>query len=77
MRVSFEAALKDAAALGDDAVRQITPSATQAVAGTPDAELRPDLEMSTASATALRYGALIALLNRQVQLDSLAMTGNQ
>jgi len=77
MRVSFEAALKEAAGRGDDAVRQIAPSAEQAVAGTPDAELRPDLEMATASATALRYGALIDLLNRQGQLLSLAVTGNQ
>ncbi len=77
LRISFEAALKEAAAHGDNAVRDLVPRAEQAVAGTPDAELRQDTEMATASATALRYGALVALLNREVQIESLAMTGNQ
>jgi len=76
LRTSFEQALKDAAAQGDDAVRQFAPKVEQAVVGTPEAELRPDLEMSTASGTAGRYGALIALFNRELQVESLAITGN-
>jgi len=77
MRTTFEAALKEAAVRGDDAVRALTPTVEQAVAGTPDAELRLDLEMSTASGTAMRYGALVTVLNRQLQLDSLALQGDK
>ena len=77
LRASFEDALKAAAAQGDDAVRQVVPDVKQAVAGTPDAELRPDLEMATASGTAGRYGALVTLMSRQMQLENLAITGNQ
>ncbi|HWA90280.1 MAG TPA: hypothetical protein VG889_09615 [Rhizomicrobium sp.] len=77
MRVSFETALKEAAAQGDTAVQALVPSAEQAVAGTPEAELRLDLEMSTASGTAQRYGALVTLLNRQLQLDSIALQGDK
>lgn len=77
MRATFEAALKEAAAKGDDAVKALTPQVEQAVAGTPEAELRLDLQMSTATGTALRYGALVSLLNRQLQLDSLALQGDK
>ena len=77
MRTTFEAALKEAAAKGDDAVQALTPQVEQAVAGTPEAELRLDLQMSTATGTALRYGALVSLLNRQLQLDSLALQGDK
>ena len=77
MRTTFEAALKEAAIRGDDAVQALTPTVEQAVAGTPDAELRLDLEMSTASGTAMRYGALVTVMNRQLQLDSLALQGDK
>jgi flagellar basal-body rod protein FlgB len=75
LRVSFENALKEAAQSGDDAVRGLKFEAQPAVAGTPDAELRVDLELATASATALRYDALIAIMDRQSQMDSLAVRG--
>lgn len=77
MRTTFEAALKEAAIRGDDAVQTFKPAVEQAVAGTPDAELRLDLEMSTASGTAMRYGALVTVMNRQLQLDSLALQGDK
>ena len=76
LRLSFEKALADAAGKGDEAVSQVTPQVERIPAGTRDSELRLDLEMATASSTAGRYGALIELLNRQLQLDALAMTGN-
>jgi flagellar basal-body rod protein FlgB len=75
LRVSFENALKQAAGLGDAAVRQLKFEAEPAVAGTPDAELRVDLELATASATALRYDALLSIIDRQSQMDSLAIKG--
>lgn len=77
LRVNFESALKEAAARGDDAVRQVALSAQRVAPGASDETLRVDLEMATASATALRYGALIEILNRQGQLKSLAITGNR
>lgn len=76
LRVTFEKALQEAALQGDEAVRQVQPQIERLPAGTAEGELRLDLEMATASTTALRYGALIEVLNRQGQLDSLAITGN-
>jgi flagellar basal-body rod protein FlgB len=76
LRVSFEQALKDAAAKGPAAVKDVVATATRGRVGTADAELRPDLELATASATSLRYGALIDLLSRQMQLESIAVKGN-
>jgi flagellar basal-body rod protein FlgB len=76
LRVNFEGALKDAATRGDDAVRQVALDAERTATAASEGELRVDLEMATASATALRYGALIEVLNRQGQLKSLAITGS-
>ena len=75
LRVSFEDALKQAAAGGDDAVRALTFTAVPARAGTPDAETRVDLELARQSATALRYDALIQILNHKVQMHSEAVRG--
>ncbi|MEI9997598.1 MAG: hypothetical protein WDM91_23590 [Rhizomicrobium sp.] len=76
LRVRFEQALADAAAKGPAAIAAVTPEVGQAPAGTPDGELRLDLEMSNDAMTATRYGALIDILNRQLQMQSLAITGN-
>lgn len=77
LRLSFEDALKQAALRGDDAVRQVSPLAERAMPGTPEGELRVDLEMATASATATRYSALIEMLSRQGQIESEALTGTR
>jgi flagellar basal-body rod protein FlgB len=72
--VSFEAALAAAAARGPRAVDEVTPqvaTASGAVAG----EVRLDQELTTASATALRYAALIDVLGRHLQLHSLITGG--
>jgi flagellar basal-body rod protein FlgB len=76
LRVSFEQALQQAALSGDDAVRDVQPSVARAPSNTPDGELRLDLETGTAAGTALRYSALIEVLDRQTQMQSLAITGN-
>ncbi|HEY0301982.1 MAG TPA: hypothetical protein VGC36_11635 [Rhizomicrobium sp.] len=76
LRVTFEQALTDAAARGDAAVRAVTPAVERIAAGGVDAELRLDLEMATASGTAGRYGAIVDILNRRLQMQSLAITGN-
>jgi len=77
LRANFEAALKEAASRGDDAVKALQPTIERAVAGTPDAKLRADKEMGTAAGTALRYNALIQILNRQMQIESQALEGNR
>jgi flagellar basal-body rod protein FlgB len=72
VRVSFEKELSQAALRGPDAVRALEPRFEVAAAG--DA-LRLDLELATASSTAGRYGALVELLNRQLQLRAIAVKG--
>jgi flagellar basal-body rod protein FlgB len=76
LRLSFERALVNAAARGPDAVHATTPHVARISAGAPDGQLRLDLELATASATALRYSALIELLNRQMQTEALAIKGS-
>jgi flagellar basal-body rod protein FlgB len=76
LQLTFEQALNDAAAKGDDAVSQVEPRIEPVPAGKDGGELRLDLEMATAAGTAGRYGALIDILNRQMQIEALAATGN-
>jgi flagellar basal-body rod protein FlgB len=77
LRASFEDALKQAAAQGDDAVKAFQPTIARAAAGTPEAKLRTDLEMGNAAGTALRYSALVQVLNRQMQIQQIAYQGEK
>lgn len=77
VRVTFETALRDAAARGPEALRGVAPRFEQEPAQAPGAALRLDLELATASETAARYAALIDLMNRQVQLNRTAIRGGQ
>jgi flagellar basal-body rod protein FlgB len=74
VRVAFEEALVHAAGRGTDAVRGVAPRLRQAGSGEP---LRLDLELATASSTAARYSALVELLGRQIQMQSLSITGTK
>lgn len=74
LRVTFEQALADAAGRGEAAIRAVRPRIEGAPAGE---TVRTDLELATASATASRYAALAELLNRRLQMESIAVTGNQ
>jgi flagellar basal-body rod protein FlgB len=76
LRVNFEDALRAAAAEGTDAVRALKIEATPVEPGTTEANLRVDLELATASATALRYDSLVEILNRQSQMESLGTKGS-
>jgi flagellar basal-body rod protein FlgB len=76
LRVSFEQALVDAAARGDAAVENVTPQIDNIPFAARDGQLRPDLELATASTTFQRYGGMIEVLDRQLQLQELAITGN-
>lgn len=74
LRVSFEQALAAAAPRGEAAIRSVQPRIESAPAGE---TLRLDLELATASSTALRYAALTEMLSRQMRLEAIAITGNQ
>ena len=77
LRVSFEDQLRDAARTGEDAVRKVEPRFVRTVANDSDAKVRLDLEMASASQTSLRYSALIDVLNRQMEISHLAVTGGR
>jgi flagellar basal-body rod protein FlgB len=73
VRVSFETALAQAAQRGPGAVQAVAPRFESAAAGE---ALRLDLEMAVASSTSGRYGALVELLSRQLQLRAIAVKGS-
>lgn len=73
MKVSFEEALQAAAPRGVDAVRAVRADILPAIDEVGNGDLRLDLEIATASSTAGRYGALVEILNRQLQIDALAL----
>ncbi len=77
LKVSFEEALVRAATKGVDAIGAVKPEITSAVDEFGNAGLRIDLEIATASSTAGRYGALVEILNRQLQIHSLALSGTR
>ena len=77
LRVSFEEALKSAAGRGPDAVRAMRPEVQRAEPGPMGSEMRLDLELATASETAMRYAALLDLLGRQMQISRTVIRGGQ
>lgn len=74
-RVDFEGALREAAGLGSQAVRQVEPQLVRE--GAPQGEIRLDQELATAAETSMRYAALINLLARQMQISRTAIRGGQ
>lgn len=77
LRVSFEQQLQDAAKQGSDAARAVQPQFIRAAPERASSELRLDLEMASASQTALRYAALVDVLSRQMQIARSAVQGGQ
>lgn len=77
VRVSFEAALAEAAQAGSAAVAAVRPRLTSDPLFQPGDALRLDLEMAEAASTAGRYGALVELLNRHAQISALAVSGGR
>jgi flagellar basal-body rod protein FlgB len=75
VRVRFEEALAAAAKQGRQAVNGVQPVVE--TDPTVPAGVRLDLELATASETALRYSALTDLLGRQLQMHSIAVTGSR
>lgn len=68
--LSFEKSLAAAADEGAGAVRAVQPSMSR-----DQHDMRLDLELSTASSTSLRYAALIDILSRQLEVETLAIKG--
>lgn len=77
LRVTFEDALRSAARRGPGAAAGVTPRLQQLGSSISDREMRLDLELATASETALRYAALIDLLGRQMQISRTVIRGGQ
>jgi flagellar basal-body rod protein FlgB len=73
--VEFEAELRRVASEGVEAISGFQPEIATEGSSMPGDELRLDLEMASASATALRYAALTDILNRQMQISHLAVKG--
>ncbi|HEX8669704.1 MAG TPA: hypothetical protein VF727_15165 [Allosphingosinicella sp.] len=74
LRVSFEQALASAAQGGLASVDAVRPLVAADASG---AGVRVDMELATAAETSSRYAALVDLLGRQMQLESLAVSGNR
>ena len=77
LHVSFEDTLRVAASRGDQAIRAVEPSVKRAELSRLRKEMRLDLELATASETAMRYAALIDLLGRQMQITRVVVRGGQ
>lgn len=73
--VDFEAELQRALTKGVDAIKDYQPGIAESPVAIEGGDVRLDLEMATASETALRYAALTDVLNRQMQLSHLAVKG--
>lgn len=65
VHVSFEDSLRSAAAKGSGAISDVAPKMRL---DSGSAEMRLDLELSTASQTAMRYRALLTVLGQQMAL---------
>lgn len=68
VRVSFEESLRAAASSGAEAIRAVEPRVFVET-GDGAETMRLDLELATASQTAMRYRALVDILGRQMALQ--------
>ena len=76
VRVSFESELAAAAAKGEDSVRALPLEIVEA-SPTANQSVRMDLELADQSETAMRYGALVDVLARELQLQRTIIRGGQ
>jgi flagellar basal-body rod protein FlgB len=75
-RVSFEEDLRQAATRGADAINAIEPQTFVDPTASGDG-VRLDLELATASQTAMRYRALLDILGQQMRLERSILTGGR
>jgi flagellar basal-body rod protein FlgB len=74
MHVTFEASLKAAALQGPEAIANVV-ARTALVPASATAALRLDLEVATASQTAMRYAALLDILGREMAINRAVVRG--
>lgn len=77
IHVTFEDQLRTAAAQGPDAVAKVRPEVELAPMPRIASELRLDLEIATASQTAMRYGALLSILESRSSLMRTVVSGGR
>lgn len=77
IRVTFEDSLRDAARRGPDAIANVRPQVELAPPPAIASEMRLDLEIATASQTALRYGALLSVLEGRGSLMRTVISGGR
>jgi flagellar basal-body rod protein FlgB len=77
IQVTFEQSLRAAAASGPEAIARVTPHIEMAPTPSIASEMRLDLEVATASQTALRYGALISVLEGRGGLMRAVIDGSR
>ena len=75
--VSFEDALAEASANGLGAIKSAQPTISHLETTGATSEVRMDLELAKASQTALRYGALIDVLSKQMAMSRSIATGGR
>lgn len=75
--VDFETQLRAAFAEGSQALEGYAPQIESRGPAMNGEEIRLDLEMQSASATAMRYAALSDILGRQMQIARAAIRGGQ
>jgi flagellar basal-body rod protein FlgB len=74
LKVSFEDELRAAAGRGVADVRAVHPHVELDPSASEADGMRLDLQLLTAASTAGRYGALAELLNRELQIDAMAVS---
>ncbi|HWU96232.1 MAG TPA: hypothetical protein VN029_11580 [Sphingomonas sp.] len=77
IRVTFEDSLRRAAAEGPDAIVGVKPEIELAPMPRIASEMRLDLEIANASQTAMRYGALLSILGRQMDISRSVVSGGR
>lgn len=77
LAVNFEKSLAEAAAHGGGDLSAFRPTVARAASLFGSTAVRLDLELQTATATAQRYGAIVEVLDRELQLQALATMGGK
>ena len=76
LRVTFEEALR-AAGSDRNAIDRVQPKIEPQIPSLLGSELRLDLEVATAASTGGRYATVVELLSRQMQLQTIAISGGR
>ena len=77
VKVEFEDRLAAAAENGLSAIKSVKPEIIEGAPNSQTADLRLDLEIAAAAQTAMRYGALVDLMGRQMSMTMSVVRGGQ